>query len=442
MTPEEARREMQKSENANRVIQFEAPEIITDDEWEQILKEGTPYIEIFIDDTIAPPMSKYMRHTFEAAVELGVEHIVISINSGGGYLFEADLMAEVLEEYDDQLTFHTFVDDHAISACIWTVFSSDHIFLKPNATIGGATAYRYNPFDEEGAETDEDLIDELVEFMTKVAKRKGHNAQFAKGMMKFDYELWYADSDNDGDYEYYEEKPSGINASPLVRDDQILTLSREQIMEHGMGDGVINSSEEIGSIMGYPGWTKIAADDDVLENYNRIFEINEYLKFVLEGWYVPFNMPLPQNSTERAVWQRSMDIRRSIKARLDALRDHFDDFGDHIDTAMANDPRMALRIWDAGQERYIVEDVLSWQEQTAIAAAAIDDLDRVTKTSVNSLNEIIPLQADDDARNRAREAKGYFRRVVRELKRLEKDIIEIAQDGYEPPRDKRDRDDD
>lgn len=128
-----------------------------------------------------------LANAMDWAIKNGVPRIVLVIDSPGGQVWAADLMAKMMRDRDSKLKF-TMVIDRAISASIWPAFHSDELFVSPTATFGGAVVFVVH--DTGDAAVDQKMNSILAADLTAVAQRKGHSSALVRAMMLPGTRLW------------------------------------------------------------------------------------------------------------------------------------------------------------------------------------------------------------------------------------------------------------
>ncbi len=188
-----------------------------------------------------------LADAFRQADRRGIGHIVFTVDSPGGYLFEANQILDLLAEHDEQFVYHTYIEDGAISAASVFAASADHIYVAPDARLGGAVAYTRD--NSTGAtEVDAKFNSIWASSLAARAESKGHSGDAFRAMAEQDAELWLSES---GELRAAKASPAD---EELDGRRSILTLRASQMLRAGMAQQLDVGAEEIGGLRAYEGW--------------------------------------------------------------------------------------------------------------------------------------------------------------------------------------------
>ncbi len=217
--------------------------------------QGNTYLHVPLEGGFGMEITpKPIRKIFEHAKKQDVKHIVMTIDSQGGYVQTADEILKLMLEYDSYFQYHLIVE-RAISASIWIVFSSDFIYLRSHAVIGGAVVYRMNEIGN--AEVDAKMNSIIAAQVTSAAEAKGHPAYLVNPMIiqKDTLGVW---KDWEGKIHHSDQLESGISSEDIIIEDteeSVLTLTAKQASEVRLGRLLSSSDpDSLGEVLGISGW--------------------------------------------------------------------------------------------------------------------------------------------------------------------------------------------
>lgn len=110
---------------------------VWDPDYPKLEKPVSVYV-VPIKDAITPPQAYILRRAIKQANELGVEVILLDIDTPGGRLDVTLDIMDILARFEG--TTIAFVNDEAISAGAFISVACDHIYMAPTGTIGAAAA--------------------------------------------------------------------------------------------------------------------------------------------------------------------------------------------------------------------------------------------------------------------------------------------------------------
>ncbi len=201
-----------------------------------------------------------------------INHIVFLMRTGGGLMFHADAMLDVIEEYHDT-TEYTIIIEHAISAGTWTVFSCDNIFMIDGGTVGGAVGYVTL---QDGTPIVADNLAFVAARMGKVAERNGHSALFMPAMMHQPAELHYWEVNGEGVLsDKAPSSPNSVDNYHLIDSDQdVLTLTTAQAEMVGLAERISGyHADLVGEKIGVPGWRRANHYGQVVHEIADIYNV-------------------------------------------------------------------------------------------------------------------------------------------------------------------------
>lgn len=459
---------MKRAEKRNEKIAEDIPDNLDDSEWEDILEQGTPYVEISIKGNIWPPLSYYVEHILNEAYDAGVEHIVLRINSSDGIVFEGEELADVIDDWGDDFTFHAFVE-RAIGPSLWAVFSCDNIFIEDGASIGGADTFRQDFSELQNEQVEAKMISIISGYLSGIAESNDHNSKIAHAMVRADDELWYGDADGDGEYEYYLTEPeqaeensqnqndgnanapvdfdefgNPIEAQPgdgdasdpvfveytqLVDREEVLVLNSDELIKHGVAIARFDDSQDIGDSMGYDDWTQLEIDPDGAEFYLDTQNVVRLLEEAMDSF--DFDMAELRTIEDPLQRRRAQRFFQQLDRIITRLQNDLATMDEYLEVALENDPRLTLRYRkDEGRRdevTWIIEDIEDWQYGSAEALAALRKIGVNTKRSIRSFQQLGGDLFDEAVQQNILSILNDFERSFR---KIEDDIVEIAEEGY------------
>jgi ATP-dependent protease ClpP protease subunit len=207
-------------------------------------------------DEIAP---KGVSLALEWAVRKNIKHVVFEIESGGGYVWAANAIRDLMKKHDEALTYHAVIKE-ALSASIWVVFACDTISVLPGGTMGAAVMYTAVTG---SAEVDEKLNSAVAAEIASKAEVLGHSGHLVRAMILTDYTLYAVEER--GVWRFERDKPEsggkdknaagGVKVETLAEGNRVVTLTAAEMVKYGVARVVASMEDtEIGGRIGDPGW--------------------------------------------------------------------------------------------------------------------------------------------------------------------------------------------
>jgi ATP-dependent protease ClpP protease subunit len=190
-----------------------------------------------------------LRKALTQASRRKIEHVVFTIDSGGGYVYDAVETLKVLKEFDDQLNYHALVEEGAISAASVYVAGADNIFVRPDARVGGAVAYSSDNTSG-AAEVDAKFNSIWAAGIAARAQSKGFPPEVFRAMVVLEAELWLDDENT-----VFASRPSG-SAQQIDSKGTILTILAGQMIQIGMAAKFEGELSELGEELGLENWSE------------------------------------------------------------------------------------------------------------------------------------------------------------------------------------------
>lgn len=169
----------------------------------------------------------------EWAAEQGATDIVFRLNSGGGEVWAADEIVEIMSQHAGKFRYHALIEQ-AISATIWTVFNCDTITMVPGATVGGAVVYRMGGTGS--AEVDLKMNSIIASKLAATAESKGHHPALVRAMILSEAAV-YAER-RGGSWVLTDTVPTEPGYDTIDGPDSVLTLTADQAAKYGIATTV------------------------------------------------------------------------------------------------------------------------------------------------------------------------------------------------------------
>lgn len=249
-----------------------------------------------------------------------IKHVVFKMKTGGGKMFHADAMAEVIEEYHDRLEFHIVIED-AISAGTWTAFSCDNIFMCEGGSIGGVVIYITLPDGTVRAAPD---IPRVAAQMSIMAERNGHAGALLPAMMYQPAELHFWREN--GEPVLSNRPPRSIDDAAdykmLDRSTDVLTLTTDQAIEIGLAEPIDDfDATLVGEKIGVPQWTRANQYGKVIDEIGALYNITRPMedRYLYEKLELPFVRRTRDNRNNPQVIALN-EQRAALETMVKALR--------------------------------------------------------------------------------------------------------------------------
>jgi hypothetical protein len=206
--------------------------------------------------------------SLEWAVENGVTDVVFRINSGGGALWCANDMVDIMKEYRGQVKMHMLIES-AISASIWPSFNCDTITMTPGSDFGGAVGYTMN--NTGSAEVDLKMNSIMSAKLESTADANGYSGYLVRAMILSKAAV-YAYKDR-GEWKF-SDTTEGLPRDYEVIDgpDTVLTLTAKQAIKYGIVDAMEegNTLEEWAQVQGIEKWDSVGdVGHEIAERDNK-----------------------------------------------------------------------------------------------------------------------------------------------------------------------------
>ena len=132
-----------------------------------------------IDEEIAPPATKRVELAMEEAREIGADIIVVTINTFGGRLDDADKIRTAFLE--SPVPIYAYIDNNAASAGALISIACDSIYMHSGSSIGSATVV-----DQAGEVQPDKYQSYMRSLMRSTAESRGRRPDIAEAMVDAD----------------------------------------------------------------------------------------------------------------------------------------------------------------------------------------------------------------------------------------------------------------
>ncbi|MFK7883281.1 MAG: hypothetical protein AB8F26_03740 [Phycisphaerales bacterium] len=271
------------------------PEIMKRDGYDLIME--IPMNGTFGQDIY--PLS--IKNTLEWGAERGVTDVVFRMNSGGGEVWAAMEIVEIMAQHADQFRYHALIE-HAISATIWPAFNCNTITMAPGGTFGGAVAYRMNGTGS--AEVDKKMNSIWSAKLAASAEANGHSPYLVHAMIVSDNAV-YA-TRRGGEWVLTDEIPSNGEYETIDSPDTVLTLTADQAAKYGIVTAIDDRSmDAFTEVQGIIDWDSAGEEpNEIAEDANAICKkLRKELMGSIGSFY-----------REQGVWAARSSIRGSASA--------------------------------------------------------------------------------------------------------------------------------
>lgn len=184
-----------------------------------------------------------VRAIMDRARQLGVRHIVFSIDCSGGAVEEARAIAAVIEESRAGLTLHAHIRREALGPAVILPVMCETVLVAPGSRMGGA----------EGEIGSSAWASELA----RLADERGLPGCVYRAMVQAEHVVYAWRDEEGGAARFSDERPSRAEAADAVRldgEDDVLVLSAAQLERWGLARPFEGDAAGLGEALGIPGW--------------------------------------------------------------------------------------------------------------------------------------------------------------------------------------------
>lgn len=229
-----------------------------------------------------------IANSLEWAKEVGVTDVVFRINSGGGEVWCASDMVEIMKDYRGEFKMHMLIES-AISASIWPSFTCDTITMAPGSDFGGAVVYNMSTGNPE---VDKKMNSIYANKLSSAAEANGHLGILVPAMIVSDNSV-YAYKDHNGEW-VFSDTTEGLpsNYETIDGPDTILTLTQKQAQKYGLTHILENgnSLEEFCELHGIEKWDNAGqfGYETVTQDVEDCKRVRDRMLASINGFYTEY----------------------------------------------------------------------------------------------------------------------------------------------------------
>ncbi|WP_051314670.1 NfeD family protein [Alteribacter aurantiacus] len=183
--------------------------------------EGKLVYYIPVEQTVERGLLAFMERSFEAAAEEGADHIVLEVDTPGGFVDAAGRIANLMNNTDIPIT--AFVVNEALSAGAYISLIADNIVMMPGTDMGSAAVV-----DGAGNAAEDKSQSVWLARMQDAAEKNGRDPIYALAM-----------ADRSIDLEEYR-----------VDGESLLTFNANEALEAGYAEAIASNREELLEFLG------------------------------------------------------------------------------------------------------------------------------------------------------------------------------------------------
>jgi hypothetical protein len=192
--------------------------------------------------------SEGLKNALNRAKRDGIPYVVMYVDCEGGFVKEAEELAELMRAYEDSVRLIAVIRQ-SISAAMWVTFGAEHIFVVPGASSGAALAYTADR--STGTyEVDQKFLAATGAQLAAWAAHNGHSAALARAMVEPEAELWATPGPQGPTLSDRRESTESI----LINGpDTIVALTADEMVQYGVARRIQNLAD-IGVHVEAAGW--------------------------------------------------------------------------------------------------------------------------------------------------------------------------------------------
>lgn len=194
-----------------------------------------------VEDTVERGLEKFMKRSFQEAIEARADHIILEIDTPGGAVDAAGNIARLLRETEIPVT--AFIRKEAISAGAYIALNADRIVFTPGATMGAAQV-----IDGSGNAAEDKIHTYWVTEMEESAKLHGRDPSYARAMAEKGVELKEIDHNKN----------------------DLLTIGAEDALRVGYAEAIVKDRTELLRFLEVDRPVEIEANLTIAEHIARI----------------------------------------------------------------------------------------------------------------------------------------------------------------------------
>ncbi|WP_417748970.1 NfeD family protein [Rosistilla oblonga] len=221
---------------------------------------------------ITPLTGAFLDRKLEEAREMGVDVVIIDIDSPGGF---ADVSFDIARRLRDLKWAKTvaYVEDQAISGAAIAALGCDEIIMRPGAMLGDAGVIAQEILGGPFKYAPEKILSKMVADIREVADAGGRPPALAEAMMHKDVQVFQATHKQDGRVWYYtkaewDSLPDAEDweqGKPVMeaRENTFLTVTGKRAVELQIANGLADSKTELYEQLGIAKEPKVLAQTGI-----------------------------------------------------------------------------------------------------------------------------------------------------------------------------------
>ena len=170
---------------------------------------------MIVDDVIDPRTNRYTELGLEKAQELGVDYVILELDTYGGALNDADDIRTRLLEFP--IPVYTFINKDAASAGALISIATDSIYMAKGSSIGAATVVT-----GDGEAAPDKYQSYMRSIMRSTAEATGRDPKIAEGMVDED-----------------------IDVDSIATEGKVITFSVSEAIKHGFCEAQVSGIDDI-----------------------------------------------------------------------------------------------------------------------------------------------------------------------------------------------------
>lgn len=240
-----------------------------------------------------------LRDALTNASRQRIEHIVFTIDSPGGYVYQAIEMMKILKEFDDQFVYHAVIEEGAISAASIFAACADNIFVRPGSRLGGAVSFSTNSTGS--AEVDAKMNSIWAAELASRAEAKGHPAEVFRAMVVLEAVI----------YQSAEGKLSSVSSAGAEQIDgpgTILTIRAAQMTRAGMAQELTSELGSLGELLEIEGWIErksvgTRAMTKAAREWKKLYDDQTKASEVFDDAFDEYERSAPRQFTDYTIYR-------------------------------------------------------------------------------------------------------------------------------------------
>ncbi|MFC3039100.1 nodulation protein NfeD [Virgibacillus xinjiangensis] len=193
-----------------------------------------------IENEVERGLQAFLERATEEAVDANADHIIFEIDTPGGRVDAAGQIASMMQNLEIPTT--SFIINQALSAGSYLALNTDHIYMRPQATMGASGVIT-----QDGNAADEKAQSAWLAAMRSAAESKGRDPQYAAAM---------AD-------------PAIDMPEYGAAEGEYLTLGPTEAVEVGYAEGIVNHREALLKELGLSNATIVETETSLAEEAAR-----------------------------------------------------------------------------------------------------------------------------------------------------------------------------